>query len=75
MNFRQRLQPLGFTVLLLAPPATLQSAEVSGSHENPGQAFGQDASYRLNGDTQFGWRTGTLAGDIDLATPSRCTDS
>ena len=66
MNFKQLLQPLGLTVLLLASLDALRGADVHGEHENPNQAFGPDASYRLDGDTKFGWRTGTLVGDIDL---------
>jgi hypothetical protein len=66
MNVKPPLQPLGLAVLLLAPLTTLRGADVHGEHENPNQAFGQEASYRLDGDTKFGWRTGTLTGDIGL---------
>jgi lysophospholipase L1-like esterase len=66
MNFKQLLQLLGLAFLLLAALPALRAADVHGEHENPNQAFGQEASYRLDGDAKFGWRTGTLAGGIDL---------
>ena len=47
--------------------ATLaQAADISGYHEEPNKEFGKDSSYKLTGDAKFGWRTGTVAGDIDL---------
>jgi lysophospholipase L1-like esterase len=52
--------------LLLVPLGGLRAAEVQGNHENPNEAFGKGAGYKLVGDTTFGWRTGTLTGDIDL---------
>jgi lysophospholipase L1-like esterase len=42
------------------------AADISGNHENPNQEFGRDASYKLIGDSMFGWKTGTQAGDLDL---------
>lgn len=42
------------------------SVPVRGEHENPTATFGKDASYRLEGDTVFGWRTAAITGDLDL---------
>ena len=42
------------------------TADIRGNYENPNATFGQRASYKLVGDAKFGWRTGILAGDIDL---------
>jgi lysophospholipase L1-like esterase len=53
-------------VLLLALPATLRAADVRGNCESPNEFYGKGANYRLTADAQFGWRTGTLTGDIDL---------
>lgn len=43
-----------------------RAADISGYHEDPNAEFGRDAGYKLAGDATFGWRTGTVAGDIDL---------
>ncbi len=43
-----------------------RAADISGDSENPNEKFGRDVSYRLEGDAQFGWRTGAITGDIDL---------
>jgi N-acetyl-beta-hexosaminidase len=43
-----------------------RAADISGEHENPTREFGRDANYKLVGDAKFGWRTGTVTGDIDL---------
>lgn len=60
---------------LLAAPAVLalvfvaepvRAVDVSGEHLEPNKEFGADASYRLAGDTVFGWKTGEIAGAIDL---------
>ena len=37
-----------------------------GKCENPNATFGKGGKYKLVGDTTFGWRTGTLTGNIDL---------
>ncbi len=66
MHLKPLLQPICVAALLVVPWAALRGADVHGEHENPNQAFGQEASYRLDGDTKFGWRTGTLVGDIEL---------
>ncbi|MEN9574821.1 MAG: hypothetical protein RL514_2676 [Verrucomicrobiota bacterium] len=54
------------TALLLASRGALPAAEVTGKLVNPNQQFGQDANYKLTGNTTFGWMTGTQAGDFDL---------
>ncbi|MCX6922003.1 MAG: GDSL-type esterase/lipase family protein [Verrucomicrobia bacterium] len=55
-----------FAVCCASAAGSAFAADISGSHENPNEEFGKDTSYRLVGDTTFGWRTGTIAGDIDL---------
>ncbi len=52
-------------VLLAACP--LRAAEVSGEHVDPNKDFGKDASYKLAGDTTFGWLSGVQAGDFELS--------
>jgi lysophospholipase L1-like esterase len=42
------------------------AVDVNGDHLAPNKEFGADASYRLVGDTSFGWQTGEVAGVIDL---------
>ena len=54
------------TALLLASRGALPAAEVTGELVNPNQQFGQDANYKLTGNTTFGWMTGTQGGDFDL---------
>lgn len=54
---------LFFAVL---PLSVLHAVDVTGAVENPNQTYGRDVPYRLTGDTTFGWRTGTLGGDLDL---------
>ena len=66
MNLKQLLQPICVAALLAVPWAALRGADVRGEHENPNKSFGKDANYKLDGDTAFGWMTGTLLGEIDL---------
>ena len=47
-------------------PYFAYGAEVRGEIEDPNKAFGRDAHYQLVGNCSFGWRSGTVAGDIDL---------
>ena len=51
---------------LLLAAAPLRAVDVSGEHVDPNKDFGKDASYKLVGDTTFGWLTGAQAGDFDL---------
>ncbi|MEI7900031.1 MAG: SGNH/GDSL hydrolase family protein, partial [bacterium] len=51
---------------LFSVAGLVRAVDVSGAHEAPNAEFGKDAAYRLTGDTQFGWRTVTVTGDIDL---------
>lgn len=43
-----------------------EQIEVAGEHENPNEKFGKLANFKLVGDTQFGWRTNEIVGNIDL---------
>lgn len=47
-------------------PCTASEAAVRGEIEDPNKAFGCGARYQLVGDCSFGWRSGTVAGDINL---------
>lgn len=40
--------------------------EIQGYHEDPNHEFVRGASYRLVGDTKFGWKTADIGGEIDL---------
>ncbi|MCF7734358.1 MAG: family 20 glycosylhydrolase [Akkermansiaceae bacterium] len=51
---------------LLAVAEWTPAVEISGMHEAPNTEFGKQVSYRLTGDTTFGWRTAAIVGDIDL---------
>jgi lysophospholipase L1-like esterase len=51
---------------IASAPGLARGADLSGNHEDPNNEFGKAANYRLVGDATFGWRTGTLDGDIDL---------
>jgi len=42
------------------------AVDVGGNHINANEEFGNDASYKLTGDTTFAYGTGNIAGDIDL---------
>jgi len=53
-----------FGILSAAGPAG--AVDVSGEHVDPNKDFGKDASYKLVGDTTFGWLSGTQGGDFDL---------
>ena len=55
-------------ILLCIMSATSPSHAVviRGEHLDPNQEFGNDVDYQLTADATFGWRTGTIAGDIDL---------
>ena len=54
------------TVLLLSGLAAGEVA-VSGKITNPNKTHGPGASYRLTGETTFGWLTKTLTGDVNLS--------
>ena len=54
------------TIGLLLAMGLTRAVDVTGEHEAPNTDFGKDASYKLVGDTKFGWRTAAVAGDIDL---------
>jgi lysophospholipase L1-like esterase len=59
-------------VVLLAVLCALTAAspcravDIHGEHVDPNREFGSDVDYLLTADAKFGWRTGTIAGDLDL---------
>lgn len=57
---------LAVTLASGAAGIAAEATGVRGEQENPNGTFGPGVAYRLLEDTTFGWRTGTLAGDIDL---------
>ncbi len=63
------LKRLSFVVGMMVGVAGLRADVVSvhGSIENPNEVHGRAVSYRLAGDTTFGWRTGRMTGDLDIA--------
>ncbi len=54
-------------VVLGVGHVTAEVVSVSGAIENPNEVHGQGVSYRLVDDTTFGWRTGRITGDLDVA--------
>lgn len=53
-------------LLWITAHRALSATEVQGEHENPNQTFGRNANYQLVGDCKFGWRSGTISGDVSL---------
>lgn len=53
--------------LVLCSAVVAEVVEVKGKIENPVKTYGRAADYRLVDDTTFGWRTGRVEGDLDIA--------
>ena len=51
---------------VLTATSPCRAVDILGEHIDPNQEFGKDVDYQLTADAKFGWRTGTIAGDIDL---------
>ncbi len=67
MNANPTRQTVILTTLgLLAAAGIASGVDVTGVCEAPNTKFGQNVSYKLTGDTTFGWLTGAVAGDMDL---------
>ncbi|MEI7955847.1 MAG: GDSL-type esterase/lipase family protein [Verrucomicrobiota bacterium] len=51
---------------ILTAAGSAGAVDVNGEHVDPNKDFGKDASYKLVGDTTFGWLCGAQGGDFDL---------
>lgn len=55
-----------FLSLLSCGGAVAAPVALRGEHEEPNQEFGEGADYLLEADATFGWKTKSIAGDVDI---------